>query len=109
MKLLALLFVTTAIVAVAPAGSAVAAPIRECGNYDPGRGWTYRSVSGATPVYNLTTRNVSCRTARRFARRYRGTDTYFPKWTCREVRYYESWQVRCTASGGRVIRWHGGL
>ena len=65
-------------------------------------------MSGATPAYNLTTRRVSCRRARRFALRYRGTDTYFPRWNCREVNKYEWSDVRCTASGGRVIRWQAG-
>jgi hypothetical protein len=70
--------------------------------------WTYRQVSGATPAYNLTTRNVGCGTARRFALRYRGTDTYFPAWRCRESNDYEFSDVRCTASRGRVIHWQAG-
>src|SRR3954453_10314265 len=71
-----------------------AAPVRECGNYGytargDGPRWTFRQISGASPAYNLTTRNVACRAARRFALRYRGTDTYFPAWRCREVNDYE--------------------
>jgi hypothetical protein len=38
---------------------------------------------------------------------YRGTDSYFPRWTCREINQYESADVRCV-SGVRVIRWVGG-
>jgi hypothetical protein len=91
------------------AASASAAPVRECGTYDLNTmRWTFRPSRGAVNVANLTTRNVSCTTARRFARRYRGTDTYFPTWRCREVQEYESFDVRCTASRGRVIRWQGG-
>lgn len=59
-------------------------------------------------IYNLTTRRVLCRTARRFARRYRGTDSYYPTWRCREVNDYEFSDVRCTASRGRVIHWQAG-
>jgi hypothetical protein len=92
---------------------ASASSIRECGNYgftEDGDGplWTYRQVAGATPAYNLTTRRVSCRRARRFALRYRGTDTYFPRWNCREVNKYEWSDIRCTASRGRVIHWQAG-
>lgn len=105
--------VAFAAVALVNVDAASAAPIRECGNYgytEDGRGplWTYEDVSGASPAYNLTTRRVACRTARRFALRYRGTDSYYPRWKCREVNRYEWSDVRCTASGGRVIRWQAG-
>jgi hypothetical protein len=56
---------------------------------------------------HLTTRYVRCYFARRFMRRYRGTDTYYPTWKCREINAYESQDVRCV-SGRRVIRWVGG-
>jgi hypothetical protein len=93
--------------------ASAAGPVRDCGNYGftaggDGPMWTYRQVSGATPAYNLTTRNVGCGTARRFALRYRGTDTYFPAWRCRESNDYEFSDVRCTASRGRVIHWQAG-
>lgn len=92
---------------------ASASSIRECGNYGftadgDGPLWTYQVVNGATPAYNLTTRRVSCRRARRFALRYRGTDTYFPRWNCREVNKYEWSDIRCTATHGRVIHWQAG-
>jgi hypothetical protein len=97
---------------LAGAPSAQAAPIRECGNWgyhdSSGYfGWGISSISGAG-IYNLTTRLVGCRTARRFARRYQGTDTYYPRWRCRERDDYEASDVRCTASGGRVIHWQSG-
>jgi hypothetical protein len=88
-----------------------AARVRECGNkgvHRNGRyGWGNGPISGAG-TYNLTTRHVSCRRARRFVNRYRGTDTYYPTWDCRERNAYESSDVRCTASRGRVIRWQSG-
>jgi hypothetical protein len=108
----------TLIAALLTVGSATspasaAAPVRDCGNYGytadgAGPMWTYRQISGATPAYNLTTRNVACGTARRFALRYRGTDSYFPAWRCRETNDYEFSDVRCTASRGRAIHWQAG-
>ena len=58
--------------------------------------------------YNLSTRNVSCRTARRFEGRYRGPGSYYPRWRCREINDYEFSDVRCVASRGRVIHWQAG-
>jgi hypothetical protein len=90
---------------------AAATPVRDCGTYEynstPPR-WVFRGGSGATNVANLTTRNVTCRTARRFALRYKGTDTYYPAWRCHETSEYEASEVRCTASRGRVVHWFGG-
>jgi len=77
---------------------------RECGNAG-----TY---GGALRVYNVTTRRVRCRPARRFARRYitRGGPA------CNEDRFctYRGWSCRnvgdggeidsCCVRGGRVIR-----
>jgi hypothetical protein len=98
-------------VRVRGAGAAAAA-ITECGNWgDHGDGrmrWGYSDVRGFG-IYNLTTRRVACRTARRFARRYNGTDTYYPTWHCREVNDYELSDIRCTASRGRVIHWRTGV
>ena len=100
-----------ALFVVALAGPAHAASIVECGNYGAtasGRvGWTYGDIEGAG-IYNVTTRNVGCATARRFVRRYRGTDTYYPTWRCREINDYEFSDIRCTASRGRVIHWQTG-
>jgi Ni/Co efflux regulator RcnB len=93
------------------AAPAQAARIIECGNWgatESGRsGWTYEEIVGAR-IYNVTTRKVGCSKARRFVRRYRGTDTYFPTWRCREFNDYELSDIRCTASGGRVIHWQTG-
>ena len=106
-----LVAVGAGIVVAALAVPASAAPIVECGNYgatSSGRvGWTYGEIEGAG-IYNVTTRNVGCSTARRFVRRYRGTDTYYPTWRCREVNDYEFSDIRCTASRGRVIHWQTG-
>jgi hypothetical protein len=66
-----------------------------------------RDVSGAG-IYNVTTRKVPCSVTRPFVRRYRGTDSYYPRWRCRETNDYEYSDVRCTASGGRVIHWQSG-
>ncbi len=104
-----------ALVLAIPATSAsAAAPIRECGNYGWPEGyegsepiWTYEQLDGAG-IFNVTTRRVACRKARRFVLRYRGTDTYFPTWNCREINRYEFSDVRCTARRGRVIRWQTG-
>jgi hypothetical protein len=92
--------------------ASAAAPLRECGNYgyieSTGTvGWTSRPISGAG-TFNVTTRNVTCATARRFVLRYRGTDSYFPTWRCRETNDYEFSDVRCTSSRGRVIHWQAG-
>lgn len=103
---------TAALMAVlAASAGAASGRVIECGNWgDHGDGrmrWGMSDIYGAG-IYNVTTRRVSCRTARRFVRRYRGTDTYFPKWDCREINRFEFSDVRCTASGSRVIRWQAG-
>jgi hypothetical protein len=95
----------------AAASPALAASHVDCGNWaDHGDGrmrWGMIPIQGAGS-YNLTTHAVGCATARSFVRRYRGTDTYYPTWVCPEVNEYESPDTRCTASGGRVIRWQSG-
>jgi hypothetical protein len=83
-----------------PSTASAAAPIRECG------------MHGA--IHNVTSRNVPCPDARRFARWYgfvgAGFRSHFvaPSWWCRVSQapggFYER-DVRCTASRGRVIRW----
>jgi hypothetical protein len=78
--------------------------IIDCGYFDGAR-WTLRPQVGYG--YHLTTRNVACPFARWFTRRYKGTDTFYPKWRCREINRYESFDIRCV-SGRRVIRWVGG-
>jgi hypothetical protein len=94
------------------ADPAYASGIRECGNYGYREatgtsGWGMSPIDGAG-TYNLTTRRVTCPTARRFVLRYRGTDSHYPTWRCREVNDYEFSDVRCSASGGRVIHWQAG-
>lgn len=99
-------------VLAAPVASSSASAIRECGNYGftaDGRGpmWTYRAVEGAG-TYNVTSRVVHCRTARRVAlhayphHAYRG-------WSCRYVSRAEEYaDIRCTKPGGRVVRFQAG-
>jgi hypothetical protein len=104
----------TALAMAMLAGLAQAAPIRECGNYpSENNHWTYRSIRGAG-IGNVTSRRIACAEARhivlhvRFGRRapYR---PHYPGWSCRYVRQgYEFADIRCTASGGRVVRWQAG-
>ncbi len=90
---------------VSPAQAA--APIRECGR----AGTLY---NGQVSVYNVTSRNVPCPRARRFARRqilYGGPacreDRWctYRGWRCRHVAYRAEVDIRCTKGGGRVVRW----
>lgn len=92
------------------ASGAAAATVRECGNYAPG---------GGAGVYNITTRVTACRTARTMAKRfYNGRWTNLPrdarrfrrgKYTCRNRNTgIELADLRCTAAGGRVVRWQHG-
>jgi hypothetical protein len=87
-----------------------AAPIRECGD----AGTLY---NGRVRVYNVTTRVVRCRFARRFARRqivYGGPacreDRWctYRGWRCRHIASRSKSDVRCTKSGGGVVRWQYG-
>jgi len=111
MKKLIMTAAATAALFGAVGTSAQAAPINECGNWGwrggSGPSWGMTPIEGAG-IYNVTTRAVGCSTARRFVRRYRGTDSYYPTWNCVERNAYESSDIRCTASGGRVIRWQSG-
>jgi hypothetical protein len=83
------------------------APIRECGD-----------LSGRR-IYNITARRVSCRFARRFARHiFRNPacaeDRYcrFRSFRCTHYNYRipggREGDVRCTRSGGRVVRFQYG-
>jgi hypothetical protein len=92
------------------ARSRAAASIRECG----GAGTLY---NGQVRVYNVTSRVVSCRFARRFARRqilYGGPacreDRWctYQGWRCRHIAYRAESDIRCSKSGGRVVRWQYG-
>lgn len=89
-----------------------AAPIKECGDYPGGIG---------AGVYNITTRVTRCSVARRMARRFwhghwknvprtdlPGSARPFRRgsYTCRNRHIgSELNDMRCTASGGRVVRW----
>lgn len=96
--------------------TAAAAPVRECGNYgyhDGRQQWTYEPLTGAG-TYNVTSRVVGCRTARRLAlhassRAGNDRTWRYRRWRCRYVsRAYEYADVRCTRAGGRVVRWQFG-
>jgi hypothetical protein len=95
-------FAALAVVLASPV-SAEAAPIRECGN----AGIVY---DGHVRIFNVTSRNVACWKARRFARR----QMLNAGPACREDRYCTSRGWRCThfpgdircVGTGRVIRWH---
>jgi hypothetical protein len=111
-------FVAAAVSAVTLLGSPAAvsaATIRECGNYgwitDEGTtGWTYGEVDGAG-IFNVTTRKVSCRYARRFVRSWDGQvgGRRHRRFRCRYVsQAYEYADVRCTRRSGKVIRWQTG-
>lgn len=83
-----------------PVGTAGAAPIRECGQL------THRLA------FNITTRKVSCREARRVVRRWSrtvaqsGGDGRVRGLYCRyRDTGYEAGDIRCTGSRGRVVRW----
>jgi hypothetical protein len=99
------------------AGSASAAPIKECGGYDPGVGFVSGDPDGAG-VYNITARVVACRTARSVVARYynqfsdycgNGPNCQIDDWTCRTrslgIEYADT---RCTRSRGRVVRFQHG-
>lgn len=91
-------------------------PIRECGNYgwvsSRGRtGWTYGTIDGAG-IFNVTSRVVNCRTARRVTLgsiRTAGPDPgpwHWRAWRCRTlVERHEYADIRCTAHHGRVVRY----
>ena len=83
--------------------SSNAAPIRECGQL------THRHA------FNITTRNVSCREARRVVRRWnhtvarRGGTGRVRGLYCRyRDTGYEAGDIRCTGSRRRVVRWQTG-
>lgn len=107
------------IAGLALAGSAQAAPIRECGNYVPvgwAHGtwtgyWTFAVVPGFTPVANLTTRNVLCGDARRFslAVSRSGAGRSYHSFRCRNTTIgTEDYDIRCTR-GSQVVHWQGGV
>ena len=105
-RLLICLALAAAALAVPGATPAMAgsSSIKECGDLT-------RNGGG---IYNLTTRVVSCRTAKRVSRRYLrecdvDRDCRVSIDTCRTRRLGdEYWDVRCTASRGRVVRFQFG-
>lgn len=109
-RIVVLLAVASSAVALLLPSAASAAPVKRCGNYAPG---------GGAGVYNITTRVTSCRQARLMARNfYRGRWSNVPSdsrvfrrsaYRCRNRNVgIESAVLRCTARGGRVVRWEHG-
>ena len=114
--LLAVVFVLGA------SASAAAAPVKRCGNYGFPEGhtgskpiFTSEEIVGAG-VYDIVTKVARCRTARRMVRRF-----WAGRWgdctpgcrrgsfRCRDRQLGdEVARMRCTASGGRVVRFIDG-
>jgi len=103
-------------------GSASAAPVRHCGNYGIPEGssgtkpvFTRDDIAGAG-VYGIRTRVARCRTARRMVRRFWNGSWGDCDPGCRRGRFRcvirqagdEVWIMRCTAAGGRVVRFEYG-
>jgi hypothetical protein len=113
------LAVAMAALVLAAAQPADGASIRECGNYGytadgAGPMWTFRDIAGAG-VYNLTTRRVGCRSARRYVEKWQreyggGRVSYVGGYRCTDLAWgaYELQDIRCVRSRGRVIRWQQG-
>ncbi len=109
--LLGVVALTGLLLAVAAMTASAAAPVRECGSAG-------RLYDGAVRLVNVTTRNVLCRAARRFARAFEqqgcvddnscacAEDRYctFRRYVCRNVATSSSIDHRCVR-GRRVIRW----
>jgi hypothetical protein len=112
------LILGVASLALSGAATAWAAPIKECGNQEAGGEWTYDEISGAG-VYNLTSRVISCRAARRVVSTLhhawdgpsipRHVTVFGYRYTCRLLsQAVELFDIRCTARRGRVARWQEG-
>jgi hypothetical protein len=97
---------------------AEAATWKRCGNWSPDTGWTYGQIQGFGYL-NVRALNVSCRTARRVARRSvrwrtdprrNGAVVYgegrYSEWIC-YLRFVppEATRHRCRAPGLRRVRW----
>jgi hypothetical protein len=117
MRKLILTLIAAAFVAAAIAPSAQAAPVRECfgilGLDNPRQFVDPDTFDGGVVIAgNVTTRNVSCVTARRFIVRFTkraNQNGTYRGFRCRSTfPAFEAVDTRCTASRGRVIRWQGG-
>jgi hypothetical protein len=110
----------TALVALGLCVPAVAsaAPVRNCGNYGHPEGheggrpvFTHRQIVGAG-VFGIRTRVAPCSTARRMVRRFWAGEWGDCDPGCRRGRFScrnrqvgdEVWTMRCTAAGGRAVR-----
>jgi hypothetical protein len=92
-----LALIMPALLALAGPASADAAPIRECGDATA----NYPRAG----AYNITSRVAGCSVARNVAVRWYFRGERSPRgYRCRVRRLSGSWDVRCTASAGRVVR-----
>ena len=104
-RLIILALAAVAVTVTATPVANAAAPIKECGNYSVEKDrWTYGTVYGAG-IFNLTTRNVTCRYARNIVTSANGMATFNCK-TLDEA--YEYADIRCTRKAGKVIRYQTG-
>ncbi len=101
-----------ALVLVLSPGAAAQTGVRECGHRDVSAGdaWGYdrpRTDNAEYAMVNLTTRRVASRTARRFSDAFhQQTRRRFLRFSCRFTPLTDNtFDTRCTASRGRVIRW----
>jgi len=99
-----------------------ATPTAEAARYKRCRGIVDAGPTGSDPadVKGLRARNISCRRARRVARRWLGPDktiaddgsVRFVGWLCRdeigEVNGVDRTKVRCKKRGGRRVRFYLG-
>lgn len=117
-RLLALGAVTLLLSAPSPASAQ--APIHECGNYGTHANspvspdgtiearWHYEEPDGAG-IWNVTSRVVPCREARRVVLAFPGRRGRVRGLNCRYLRNeHEYVDVRCTGNRGRVVRWQAG-
>lgn len=100
--LIATLAVAASLIAGPSVTATMATPIRECGDLS------------SRLAFNITTRKAACWKAREVIRRWdtaatEGGDGQVGAYYCRyKDTGYESGDIRCTASGGRVVRWQTG-
>lgn len=87
------------VIAVLPQSAGASTRIRECGDI------------AAEFAYNITSRAVSCRKARRVVRAWNGRGNVTIRGLACRYRDigHEAGDIRCTGSRGRVVRWQTGV
>ena len=98
--LIILALAAVAVMVTATPVASAAAPIKECGNYSVEKDrWTDGAVTGAG-IFNLTTRNVTCRYARNIVTSANGMATF----NCNTLdEAYEYADIRCTGWQGHPL------